>query len=125
MLPAESRLRRGAEITAVVRGGRRAANPGTALVVVHLLTDPDRGTLVPRAGLVVSRAVGPAVTRNVVRRRLRHLLRERLAATPWTGDLVVRALPAAAGVGYAELAAALDEALARAIRPRRAVEVSR
>lgn len=125
MLPAESRLRRGAEITAVVRGGRRGTNPGSPLLVVHLLTDPARGTLLPRAGLVVSRAVGPAVTRNRVRRRLRHLLRERLASAPWAGDLVVRALPAAASASFAGLGTALDSALARAVRPRRPVEVSR
>ena len=48
-------------------------------------------------GFVVPRAVGPAVTRNRVRRRLRHLR----AGTGWTGcptgtRLVVRVLPAAA-----------------------------
>ena len=48
-----------------------------------------------RVGLVVSKAVGNAVARNQVKRRLRHLVRERLAAAPGLGVLVVRALPAA------------------------------
>lgn len=66
-----------------------------------------------RVGFVVSRAVGPAVTRNLVKRRLRHLLRERLGRLPRGSLLVVRALPAAAGTSYAELAADLDRRLDR------------
>ncbi len=124
MLPAASRLRRGAEITAVVRGGERAASSRPALLVVHLLAGSSPAS-VPRAALVVSRAVGSAVTRNRVRRRLRHLLRERLISSPWNGDLVVRAMPGAARAGYAELGSSLDAALERAGRPRRAAEVSR
>ena len=66
------------------------------------------------AGLVVSRAVGPAVVRNRVKRRLRHLLAPRLAALPPGARLVVRALPAAASARSTELGRALDDALARA-----------
>ena len=72
-----------------------------------------------RAGFVVSRAVGPAVVRNKVRRRLRHLVRDRLAALPHGTDLVVRALPAAADRDYTGLGCDLDAALASALAPRR------
>lgn len=67
-----------------------------------------------RAGFVVSKAVGNAVTRNRVRRRLRELVRERLAALPEGSTLVVRALPAAAEASYPRLATDLDAALAAA-----------
>ena len=67
-----------------------------------------------RAGFVVSKAVGNAVVRNTVRRRLRHLVRERLAELPAGSTLVVRALPAAAEASYARLGADLDAALAAA-----------
>jgi ribonuclease P protein component len=66
-----------------------------------------------RVGFVVSRAVGPAVTRNLVKRRLRHLMRERLGLLPRGSVLVVRALPAAASAPYADLAADLDRRLER------------
>jgi len=66
-------------------------------------------------GFVVSRAVGNAVTRNVVKRRLRHLSRERLAGLPEGIETVVRALPASATASYAELGADLDRALARTL----------
>jgi ribonuclease P protein component len=66
----------------------------------------------PRIGFVVSRAVGPAVTRNLVKRRLRHLARERVTVLPPGSMLVVRALPQAANASYAELGAELDRCLA-------------
>ena len=47
-----------------------------------------------RVGFVVSKAVGGAVERNRVKRRLRHLVARELEATPAVRDVVVRALPA-------------------------------
>ena len=67
-----------------------------------------------RAGFVVSKAVGNAVVRNTVRRRLRHLVRERLPELPAGSTLVVRALPVAAEASYARLGTDLDAALAAA-----------
>jgi ribonuclease P protein component len=67
-------------------------------------------------GFVVSRAVGGAVVRNQVKRRLRHLARERLTSLPGSAVLVVRALPPAASASSAELGADLDRALARVLR---------
>jgi ribonuclease P protein component len=96
----------------VVRRGRRAGGP---LMVVHLLVPATLEALAtPRVGFVVSRAVGPAVTRNLVKRRLRHLARERTATLPAHGMLVVRALPAAATATFDELAQELDRCLDKA-----------
>ncbi|MGH3413417.1 MAG: ribonuclease P protein component [Marmoricola sp.] len=108
MLPASNRLRDGATYRATVRRGRRAA---AAAVVLHQLAGGEEGP--PRVGLVVSRAVGNAVTRNHVKRRLRHQLRERLRLLPDGSVLVVRALPATATMSSTELAAELDTALTR------------
>ena len=66
----------------------------------------------PRVGFVVSRAVGPATTRNLVKRRLRHLSRERLLSA--RGEHAGG--PGAAGGRdrdlHPELAAELDRCLA-------------
>jgi ribonuclease P protein component len=122
VLSAAQRLRRRGEFAAAVRGGRRASR---GVLVVHVLTprsgaDPARST---RAGFVVSKAVGGAVVRNQVKRRLRHLIRDRLAALPAGTDVVVRALPGAADHPYHRLAddltAALAAAIARSPRGRR------
>ncbi|MFG2165345.1 ribonuclease P protein component [Micromonospora chersina] len=132
MLAAAQRLRRSSDFAAAVRGGRRV---GRGAVVVHLTLPEQTGsTATPspeparrsgaetsaprRAGFVVSKAVGNAVVRNKVRRRLRHLVRERLGDLPAGSTLVVRALPPAAEASYARLGADLDAALAAARSPR-------
>lgn len=66
-------------------------------------------------GFVVSKAVGNAVVRNRVKRRLRHLAREHLAVLPGSVVLVVRALPAAATASYDELGADLTRGLDRVL----------
>ncbi|MFE4020889.1 ribonuclease P protein component, partial [Streptomyces sp. NPDC059101] len=67
----------------------------------------------PRAGFVVSKAVGVAVVRNKVKRRLRHLVRDRLDRLPAGSLVVVRALPGAGAAEYDQLARDLDAALER------------
>ncbi|HVL86195.1 MAG TPA: ribonuclease P protein component [Pseudonocardia sp.] len=110
MLPAGSRLTRRDEFAATVRGGRRG---GRSRLVVHLARgDGDA----PRAGFVVSRAVGNSVVRHRVTRRLRHLVAARLGALPPGSRLVVRALPPAAAASSAELGDDLDGALHAAAR---------
>ena len=111
VLPAPYRLRRRPDFAAAVRNGRRA---GRTRLVVHLEMSDDAGPL-PRAGFVVGRTVGDAVTRNRVKRRLRHVVRDRLAGLPSGARLVVRALPAAAAASSAELAGDLDSALDSAL----------
>jgi ribonuclease P protein component len=61
----------------------------------------------------VSKAVGGSVVRNQVKRRLRHLLRARVAALPTGAVLAVRALPASASMRSAELGGDLDRCLSR------------
>jgi len=53
-----------------------------------------------------------------VKRRLRHLLRERLPSLPAAAVLVVRALPSAGKSGYHALGQDLDRALRRVLEPR-------
>jgi ribonuclease P protein component len=155
MLAATDRLRRRDEFSATVAGGRRAARgavvvhaaarppiavvptatesaaderPGqiaqTSLGASNPVRNPANSSV--RAGFVVSKAVGGAVVRNRVRRRLRHLMRSRLERLPDRTDVVVRALPDAANRTYSALAADLDGALStiikepiRPARPRR------
>ncbi|MGW6026631.1 ribonuclease P protein component [Streptomyces sp. NPDC055099] len=116
MLPTEHRLRRREDFATAVRRGRRAGRP---LLVVHLrsgATDPHApGESVPptRAGFVVSKAVGGAVVRNTVKRRLRHLMRDRVSQLPPGSLVVVRALPGSGDAAHAQLAQDLDAALQR------------
>ena len=64
-------------------------------------------------GFVVSKAVGNAVARNRVKRRLREITRARLDLLPDAALLVVRALPASAHASYDALERDVDTALQR------------
>ena len=114
MLPVRHRLTEGESFRRAVRTGRRA---GSRTLVVHLeAASPEAAAPLGAAllvGFVVSRAVGNAVHRNRVKRRLRHLVADQLAALPPTGVLVVRALPAAAAASAAELRSDLARCLER------------
>lgn len=85
-------------------------------MVVHLWVDPDSEPGPVQVGFTVSKAVGNAVARNRVKRRLRHLTREHLPALeglPGRAALVVRALPPAAEASYDVLGADLGRSLSR------------
>ncbi|MFE3452993.1 ribonuclease P protein component [Nonomuraea sp. NPDC059194] len=110
MLSRESRMRRGEDFSAAVKRGARAGRP---TLVLHLKVAGDGPPLV---GFVVSKAVGGAVVRNKVKRRLRHLMRDRIVRLPRGSLLVVRANPPAASVRHERLAAELDAALDRLSR---------
>jgi ribonuclease P protein component len=56
-----------------------------------------------RIGFIVSKAVGNAVTRNLVTRRLRAIGREIVSGRPTGTDLIIRALPGSPGVSWATL----------------------
>jgi ribonuclease P protein component len=111
VLSRSARLHRRADFRTAARLGRRV---GTAGLVLHAHRDAADAT--PKVGFVVGRAVGPAVTRNQVRRRLRHLIARRLDRLPPGARLVVRATPASAGKSSAVLGEALDDALTKAYR---------
>jgi ribonuclease P protein component len=107
-------MRHGAEFALTVRTGVRAGRPS---VVGHLLVRaglPEREPA--RVGFVVSRAVGNAVTRNRVKRRLRELMRGYLHSLPGGSLLVVRANTAAAHASQPDLAADLNSVISRLLR---------
>ena len=99
--PAESRA-----------GGGPLIHPAEASAVVPAAV--WSGSAPARVGFVVGRGVGPAVTRNRVKRRLRHLMRPRINRLTGGSLCVVRALPAAASASYGELERDLDAALLKA-----------
>ena len=119
MLPPRNRLRSTREFRGTVRRGVHVGRP---LLVVHALPGGDAAAA-PRAGFVVGRAVGDAVVRNAVRRRLRHLVRDRIERLSPGTNVVIRARPEAARAPRAALARDLDDALARALAADRSASV--
>ena len=83
------------------------ARNAAAMAIAH--NHPSGKAEPSRAGFIVSRAVGNAVNRNRVKRRLRHLAAGALGSVPFPVDVVVRALPPAT---TGDLAGDFDSALA-------------
>ncbi|WP_194816620.1 ribonuclease P protein component [Nocardia sp. XZ_19_385] len=132
MLPEPYRLHHRADFSRTVRRGQRI---GRRDLVVHVhvrgydgivgTSSPDgaaspglkapAGALVrvggPRFGLIVSKAVGSAVIRHRVARRLRHMCGKVIHDLPAEADIVIRALPGAADASSDELLRQLRGAL--------------
>ena len=114
-LPVAMRLRRGPDITAAVRGGRRARVGGLVVHCLHRAPGQDGGATGPRVAFVAPRTVGTAVVRNRTRRRVQAHL-QALVATgtlPDDLDLVVRLLPSAGQETFEELGRQLHQSLSR------------
>ena len=111
-------MRRRQEFELAVRQGKRAS---TRFLTVHLLTGDHETARAgdaasPRIGFVVTRAVGGAVIRNRLKRRLREAARMRTGLLPAGSLLVIRANPRAADARQRDLAAELDLVLGRLLR---------
>jgi ribonuclease P protein component len=93
---------------------RRVRNEGRSwphpLLVLYVRPRPEPVT---RLGIVVSKQVGGAVTRNRVKRRIREILRHRLPGIRPGFDTVWIARKRSSIAGYGDLEAAIDQLLRR------------
>lgn len=99
MLPLQHRLHRSADIRRTTKGGHRFVGRN---VIVHIDSDASRVDA-PRVCVIVSKSVGNAVERNLVRRRLRESMRSLVEWLPVGTDVVVRARALAGQSSYASL----------------------
>lgn len=106
--PRACRLVRRAEFDAVYREGRRRASPS---FVVFLRPN---GSEISRFGLSVKRALGGAVKRNRIRRRVREILRlhRQEIASGW--DIVIHPRPQVATAEFAAITAELLKTILQA-----------
>lgn len=110
MLARANRLVSAADYRSVVRRGKKC---GGALTVVYSSADDEH--TVSRFGFIVSKAVGNAVVRNTVRRRLKAVCFDALPVIDSRRRIVVRALPAAASASFDELRREVNRALGAAL----------
>jgi ribonuclease P protein component len=108
------RLSRSRDFDAVYRQGRSVS---TRFLVLYWFSREEDGEGA-RLGLAVPRAVGTAVVRNRIKRRLRELFRERSSRLPQDHDYVLVVRPglaeAAEARGFDWLSERVDEILGKA-----------
>jgi len=108
------RLSRSRDFDAVYRQGRSVS---TRFLVLYWFSREEGGAGA-RLGLAVPRAVGTAVVRNRIKRRLRELFRERSSELPQDHDYVLVVRPglaeAAETRGFDWLRERVDEILGKA-----------
>ncbi|MGO4230492.1 ribonuclease P protein component [Arthrobacter sp. YAF34] len=106
MLATRNRLRTSTDFSTTVRSGVRNGRRNVVLYAAALAADEPS-----RIGFIVSKSVGNAVVRNLVKRRLREAGALSLQKYGSGFAIVVRALPAAAGASWDQLLADYDAAL--------------
>lgn len=120
MLATRNRLRTATDFSTTVRSGVRNGRRNVVLYTAAIAADEPS-----RIGFIVSKSVGNAVVRNLVKRRLREAGAASLREYGTGFAIVVRALPASATASWDQLLsdynAALESTMTRlAGRPARA-----
>lgn len=109
----QHRITRGEDYRRTVRTGRRV---GGAYCITHaVFSTPDTPA---RFGFIISKAVGNAVTRNLIRRRLKTIIERRISRGSVGIDIVFRAFPAIVDASFDELEAEVNRAVDRAEKQR-------
>lgn len=103
-------MTRSADFTHTVKYGVRASQPD---LVVHGYRGGSDSDATPRVGLIVSKAVGSAVDRHRVSRKLRHAAYAVMDDLNSTERLVIRALPGSRDAESARLRAELRAGVQR------------
>lgn len=98
MLSSKNRMRLSADFSTTVRSGARSGRRNLVLYAVPTAFDQPS-----TFGFIVSKAVGNAVTRNLVKRRLREIAVHTVRAYPQGLSVVVRALTPAANADFGAL----------------------
>jgi ribonuclease P protein component len=105
-----SRLRKRVEFERVYQSGRRHFSRN--LTVFFLRRAEETQSQGPRLGFTVSRALGGAVERNRIRRRMREAARLNLGALPLAVDVVINPKKSALTAQFTNLAEEVRRAFA-------------
>ena len=113
MLARENRLISAEDFRSTMRSGRKIASNH---LVTYLKKDAPEGPV--RFGFVVAKSVGGAVSRNLVKRRLRAVARELMAEINPTDNIsiVVRALEGAADASFETLKTEFQSSVQAGVR---------
>ena len=111
MLAKANRITAGSDYKAVVRKGYRISGPHT---VMYLRRSHEASPV--RFGFIVAKNVGGAVTRNLVRRRMKAVAYSLVSELEPGTDVVIRALPGAVSAPWSALRSEITDAIATGAR---------
>jgi ribonuclease P protein component len=94
MYPRQNRLRKTKEFDKVFRSSLRVKS-GYFAIIANPNNLPN-----PRFGIIVSKKVGKAHTRNLIKRRIREIIRVNLARIPTLYDYVIVTYPQIADIDF-------------------------
>jgi len=103
-------MTRSTDFGETVKHGTRAVQPD---LVIYARRDDGTTGDAAKVGLIISRAVGSAVQRHRLARRLRHVARRLVDGMQRSEQVVIRALPSSRDVGSARLEEELRAGLRR------------
>ncbi|MFM6980344.1 MAG: ribonuclease P protein component [Micrococcales bacterium] len=109
MLARENRLTAAADFKAAIKTGRKQTTSNLVIYLKRVEVSTSA-----RFGFLVSKLVGNAVKRNLVKRRLREIMRTKLSSFD-SSLVVVRALPGAAELSFSELSEQVETALVKLV----------
>ncbi len=121
-MKAQNRIKRGADYRRIVKLGQRYGGKYFLIYVIDKSTALDNiqsGDFCQRPhesakfGFIITRAVGNAVTRNLVRRRMKHITALIIENGFSEKDIVIRVFPSAVKLEYSALKDALEKQLNR------------
>ena len=117
MLPKDARLTSSSDFARTTKSGSRAT---TDHFVGYLYIDPASKQLdektSPKAGLVISKAVGNSVQRHRLARKVRHAIAPNLSVLPDNSLLVIRALNQGESFSAAEITKLIKKVTERALK---------
>ena len=110
IMPAKHhRIVRGEDYRRIVRSRNRVGGANSITHAVSRVSPDDPA----RFGFIVSKAVGNAVTRNLVRRRMKSIVETQINNGFMGYDVVFRLLPSASGADFSDLETEVSRALER------------
>lgn len=122
MLPKDARLTLSSDFARTTKSGSRAT---TDHFVGYLYIQPTQNlaaenpaSVSPKAGLIISKAVGGSVQRHRLARKLRHAIAPHLSMLPTNSLLVIRALKQGENFEADEITRLINKVTQRALKPK-------
>ena len=117
MLPKDARLTSSSDFARTTKSGSRATTDHfVGYLYINPAVNQSDEKVSPKAGLVISKAVGNSVQRHRLARRVRHAIAPNLSTLPANSLLVIRALKQGESFNSDEITRLIKKVTERALK---------